>query len=132
MLAMRSGTVDMMFATPFEFVDCLEQKVLLPLALTHTERIPFYPNVRTCGEYGLQNIVNLSLITISPPAGAPDFVVRTLNRAVIEAIAGRPGKAPLTPIGRESPPFDPEELATFVEKERRRWGEIITNAKYSA
>ena len=44
----------------------------------------------------------------------PDAILQALNKATIEEIAGGPGKAPLTPFGRESPPMTTAELNAFI------------------
>lgn len=128
-LAFKSGTIDAMFVTPFEIVDWVERKEALPLAVSHTARIPLFPDVRTFGELGLPNVLNLPFVTFCAPKGTSDDIVHSLNRAIVEEIAGDgPDKPPLLQPGRESPPLSPAELARFIAEERRRWGEIIQAA----
>ncbi len=129
LMAIRSGDIDMMFATPFEIIDFVKQKDMIPLAVSHTQRIPLYPDVPTFAELGMPNVINLPFVTFCVRSGTPDHVVRTLNQAVIEEIAGGPGKPPLTSPGRESPPLTPEQLAAFITHERERWADIILKAK---
>jgi tripartite-type tricarboxylate transporter receptor subunit TctC len=127
-LALRSSTIDMMFATPFEIADMVSRKEVLALAVSHTQRIPLFPDVPTFAELGLPNVINLPFVSFCVRKGTPDEVVRTLNKVVIEEIAGGPGKPTLTSPGRESPPFSPDELSAFIADERRRWGDIIVKA----
>ena len=73
-------------------------------------------------------MVNLPFIALCAPAGTPEAILQALNKATIEEIAGGPGKAPLTPFGRESPPMTPAELNAFIATERERWGKVIKEA----
>lgn len=132
LMALRSDTIDMMFATPFEVVDFVERKELVALAVSHTERIPLFPNVPTFAELGYPGVINLPFVSFCAPKGTPDTVVRALNRAIIEEMVGGPGKPSITSPGRESPPLTPEQLAAFIAEERRRWGDIIIKAKIQA
>jgi tripartite-type tricarboxylate transporter receptor subunit TctC len=131
LMALRGGDIDAMFATPFEIEDFVKRKEVIPLAVSHTERIPMFPDVPTFGELGLPKVINLPFVSFCVRRGTPDHVIRTLNKAVIEEIAGGPGKPALTPPGRESPPLTPEELAAFITGERERWSDIIIKAKIS-
>ena len=86
------------------------------------------PDIPTFAELGLPRVVNLPFIALCAPAGTPDAIIQTLNRATIEEIAGGPGKPPLTPLGRESPPMSPAELSAFIASERERWAKVIKDA----
>ena len=105
---------------------------LVPLAVSHTERIALFPNVPTFAELGYPKVVNLPFVSFCAPKGTPDAIVRTLNKAIIEEMAGGPGKPPITSAGRESPPLSPEQLGAFIAEERKRWGDIIIKAKIQA
>lgn len=128
LMALRSGEIDMMFATPFEIADFVQRKDVVPLAVSHDTRISMFPEVPTFSELGLPKVINLPFVSFCVRTGTPDHIVRTLNKAVIEAIAGGPGKPPLLLPGREAPPLSPEQLGAFIAEERRRWGDIITQA----
>jgi tripartite-type tricarboxylate transporter receptor subunit TctC len=132
LMALRSDTIDLMFATPFEVVDFVERKELVPLAVSHTERIALFPNVPTFGELGYPKAINLPFVSFCAPRGTPDAVIRTLNKAIVEEMTGGPGKPAITSPGRESPPLSPEQLADFIAQERKRWGDIIIKAKIQA
>ncbi|MDQ8729821.1 tripartite tricarboxylate transporter substrate binding protein [Bradyrhizobium sp. LHD-71] len=129
LLALQSKTIDAMFVTPFEIVDWVERKEAIPLAVSHTKRIPLFPQVETFVELGLPNVLNLPFISFCAPRGTSDHIVQSLNKAVIEEIAGDgPEKPPLVQPGRESPPLTPSELAQFIVDERQRWGDVIKKA----
>ncbi len=96
--------------------------------LSHVKRIDVLPDIPTFAELGLPRVVNLPFIALCAPAGTPDAIIQTLNRATIEEIAGGPGKPPLTPLGRESPPMSPAELSAFIASERERWAKVIKDA----
>lgn len=132
LMALRSNDIDLMFATPFEVVDFVQRKELVPLAVSHTERIPLFPNVPTFGELGYPKVINLPFVSFCAPKGTPEAIIRTLNKAIVEEITGGPGKPPITSPGRESPPLSPEQLAAFIAEERKRWGDIIIKAKIQA
>ncbi|MFO1197455.1 MAG: tripartite tricarboxylate transporter substrate binding protein [Burkholderiaceae bacterium] len=121
----RTGVVDMTISTPFETLEPIRRGELRPIAVTHTQRIAGMDDIPTFAEYGLPRVVNLPFIALCAPAGTPEAIVRALNRATIEELAGGPARPKLTPFGRESPPFSPAELAEFIAQERERWTKII-------
>ena len=132
LMALRSDTIDLMFVTPFEVADFIQRKELVPLAVSHTQRIPMFPNVPTFAELGYPKVVNLPFVSFCAPKGTPDTIIRTLNKAIAEEMAGTAGRPPITSPGRESPPLTPEQLAAFIAEERKRWGDIILKANIQA
>ncbi|HHY48275.1 MAG TPA: tripartite tricarboxylate transporter substrate binding protein [Alphaproteobacteria bacterium] len=123
-----SGQIQMLFTTPFEAIEPIKRGELVGIAVSHLQRIDVLPDLPTFAELGLPRVVNLPFIALCAPAGTPDAIIKTLNRATIEEIAGGPGKPALTPPGRESPPMSPTELAEFIESERERWSKVIKEA----
>jgi tripartite-type tricarboxylate transporter receptor subunit TctC len=125
---LRTGRIQMLITTPFESIEPIKRGELIGLAVSHTKRIDVMPDIPTFGELGLPRVVNLPFIALCAPAGTPDAILQALNKATIEEIGGGPGKAPLTPFGRESPPMTTAELNAFIATERERWGKVIKEA----
>ncbi len=125
---LKSGQIQMLITTPFEAIEPIKRGDLVGLAVSHTKRIDVLPDIPTFAELGLPRVVNLPFIALCAPAGTPDAIIQALNKATIEEIAGGPGKPPLTPLGRESPPMTPSELVAFIASERERWAKVIKDA----
>ncbi|HOA95405.1 MAG TPA: tripartite tricarboxylate transporter substrate binding protein [Quisquiliibacterium sp.] len=125
---LKTGQVHMLITTPFEAMEPIKRGELIGIAVSHVKRIDVLPDIPTFAELGLPRVVNLPFIALCAPAGTPDAIIQTLNRATIEEIAGGPGKPPLTPLGRESPPMSPAELSAFIASERERWAKVIKDA----
>ncbi len=125
---LKTGQVHMLITTPFEAMEPIKRGELIGVAVSHVKRIDVLPDIPTFAELGLPRVVNLPFIALCAPAGTPDAIIQTMNRATIEEITGGPGKPSLTPLGRESPPMTPAELSAFIASERERWAKVIKDA----
>lgn len=98
---------------------------LKALAVSGTKRSRALPNVPTVIEAGVPGYDVHSWWGLAGPEGIPAALAKQISGAVAETVA-EPGLAEQSlKLAIEYAGSTPEELAAFVQAERRRWGEVI-------
>ncbi len=62
------------------------------------------------------------------PYGTPPAIVRSLNRAVNEALASPEVKERFEALNIDSRKNTPEEFRAFVKEQTERWGKVVKEA----
>jgi tripartite-type tricarboxylate transporter receptor subunit TctC len=125
------GRVDYMCATIQTGAAMANQGAVKPIAILADKRVPIIPNVPTSGEQGLPGIESSAWNAFFLPKGAPDPIVRKLNKAMNDALEDPKMRTRLEELGLVIVPPErrtPEYLAQFVPQEIARWGKVILAA----
>ncbi len=121
-----AGDVQCMFVTLSSAIGQVQAGRLRCLAVTIGRRVPALPDVPTMRESGFPDFVAGSWQGLSMPAGTP---VAILNRwaALAREITARPEvQQRLRASGTEPESSgNPEEFASFIAAETRRWGAVV-------
>ena len=99
--------------------------LLRALAVTSKTRISLLPDVPTISEAGLPGFEASLFYGLVAPAGTPRAVIDILNGALRAALASDEVKEHLALDGTEITPGTPEEYAAFLDKDERKWSELI-------
>ena len=92
------------------------------------KRSPLFPDLPTAEEVGYPGLVTDEWWAILAPAGTPPAIVSKLN-AEIKSIFNQPDvKARIDKLGIEFVGSTPEELGTFMEKERTKNEKLLKDA----
>jgi tripartite-type tricarboxylate transporter receptor subunit TctC len=129
------GRTDYMCATIQTGAAQANQGSVKPIAIMGPNRVPIIPNVRTTGEQGLQGVESSVWNAYFLPKGAPDPIVRKLNKAMSDALDDPIMSKRLEELGLEIAPPErrtPEYLAKFLPQEIERWAKPILAAGISA
>jgi tripartite-type tricarboxylate transporter receptor subunit TctC len=105
------------------------------IAVMAARRSPVIPGLATTGEQGLAGAEVSVWNAFFLPKGAPDPVVRRLNKAMSDMLDDPAIRKRLEDLGLEIVAPErrsPEYLATFLAEEIERWGKVIRAAKISA
>jgi len=98
------------------------------LAITTGQRSGELPDLPTLNE-SLGDFVEMrSWIGVLGPAGTPREVVDTLGREVLAVTSQPEFRAKLAPLGFERLPLTAPQLASFIQTELAKWGELIRQA----
>ena len=102
------------------------------LAITGDSRSPLSPNVPTFRELGYPDLNLYVWAALYAPAATPDAVVQKLSMEIGKALktaeVGEKFRAmDFTPL-----PSTPEELATFVRNDSKRWAEAVRLSGFKA
>lgn len=122
------GQVDMTFDVILTSVPYIENKRLVPLAVTSAERSSALPDVPTMQEVGLDKFVAVGWNGLFARAGTPDHAVQKINQAVNEAlqkpeIRNRLIKEGSIPVGGSI-----QDFASFIDLELKSWNQVAIQA----
>jgi tripartite-type tricarboxylate transporter receptor subunit TctC len=99
--------------------------LLRALAVTSTTRSSLLPDVPTISESGLPGFDASLYYGLVAPAGTPRPVIDKLNTALQGALASNEVKKQLGLDGTEITPGTPEDYAAFIDKDERKWSELV-------
>lgn len=102
--------------------------LLRPIALGAPERAPTAPDVPTTAEVGMPDLLIENWYGMIAPAGTPEKIVATLNRAANEAMNDPSVKAKLAEQGLTVAGDTPEQFRGFIEAQTRKWAGVIKDA----
>jgi tripartite-type tricarboxylate transporter receptor subunit TctC len=98
---------------------------LRPIGIANLKRVKNFEQIPTLNEQGLKNFEAYAWQGLVAPAGTPDDVIRTLNKALLEAMNTASIKARLQVLGLEAIPGSPKAMGEYAAKERAKWGPVI-------
>ncbi len=126
--ALRSGEIDLAFEILAPVLPQLEAGTLRALAVGAARRNPALPAVPTAQEAGIPGYEVASWNALAAPAGTPDAILARLEAATRQALAEPTVQRRLQALGVRPHAGGPAELAALLDREIRRWGEVIRKA----
>ena len=93
--------------------------------MTSKTRNSLLPDVPTMIEAGLPGFDASLYYGLVAPAGTPRPVIDRLNEALRAALASDEVKKQLALDGTEITPGTPEDYADFIDKDERKWSELV-------
>ncbi len=95
------------------------------LATTGPKRSTAFPELPTVAEAGLPGYETVLHYGIIAPAGTPQAIIGKLNAALRTALAAPDVRARIATEGAEVMASTPAEYAADIDKEERKWSEIV-------
>ena len=120
-----AGIVPLVFCSVIAAMKWIESGRLRALGVTSLARVPVVPDIPPIAESGLPGFDLTSWYAVLVPARTPDEVVRTLNAAMLRAMANPELRTRLEGMGSILAPSTPQELRQHMERETARWGQIV-------
>jgi tripartite-type tricarboxylate transporter receptor subunit TctC len=105
---------------------------LKALAVSTLKRSPIFPDVPTMVEMGFKDFEVDSWYAMFVPAGTPQPVINTLNKAITKVLADASVKDKLLGQGAEGVGSSPSELGAIVKMELSKWKTIAKEANIKA
>ena len=99
--------------------------LLRALAGTGKTRSGLLPDVPTIAEEGLSGFEASLYYGLVAPAGTPRPIIDRLNKALRDALASDEVKRQLTQDGTEITPGTPEDYAAFIDKDEKKWSQLV-------
>src|SRR5439155_26062606 len=115
------GQMDIIFDAPALLLPLIRDGKVRALVAMSKERTPFLPEVPTMAESGLGDVTMTVWNGIVAPAGTPEAIVRRLNAAVNEGLRTPEIKTTLANFGSEPFMGSPQDFATFIASEAKKW-----------
>ena len=119
------GHVALYFSSLPSAVGLIKDGKVRALAVTGPTRSKVLPDLPTVAEDALPGYEAVLHYGIVAPAGTPRPVVDRLNAALRAALAAPEVQARLAAEGAEIMPSSPEEYAADIDREERKWSEIV-------
>jgi tripartite-type tricarboxylate transporter receptor subunit TctC len=98
------------------------------LGYTGAKRAAIAPEVPTIAEDGVPDFNVISWYGFFVPAKTPREIVMKMNADTIAALANPNVRGRLQPLGYESSPDSPEQVATFLKSETELWTRVVKEA----
>ncbi|MBR1154325.1 tripartite tricarboxylate transporter substrate binding protein [Bradyrhizobium sp. JYMT SZCCT0428] len=98
---------------------------LRALAVTSTTRSSLLPDVPTMAEAGLAGFDASLYYGLAAPAGTPRPIIDKLNKVLRDALGSDEVKRQLANDGTEITPGTPEDYADFIDKDEKKWSQLI-------
>jgi tripartite-type tricarboxylate transporter receptor subunit TctC len=99
--------------------------MLRALAVTSTTRSSLLPEVPTIAESGLPGFDASLYYGLVAPAGTPRPVIDKLNKTLQDALGSTEVKKQLGLDGTEITPGTPEDYAAFIDKDEKKWSQLV-------
>ncbi|KRR20160.1 hypothetical protein CQ14_23200 [Bradyrhizobium lablabi] len=123
-----AGRIDVMFDYPVSVGPHVEAGKLKVLATTAPERLRASPNVPTMVELGMKEMTTQSWSGLMVPAGTPAPIVDRLAEAAHAALTSERVRTHFEKFGTRPMMLQKAEMIPFIEKEIKRWGDVIERA----
>lgn len=118
------GQVDYVIAGSSLASQAIQAGQLRALAITTDKRSPFFPDLPTAKEQGV-DVETLGWYGLFVPAATPPAVLARLNAAAVAALRSPDLVERFKTIGGEARPTSPEEASAFVNNEIRKFTELM-------
>lgn len=127
--AVQGGHIMMMFSDAPPVMGNIAAGKLKALAVTSAKRTPFTPDLPTLAEQGLKGFDAANWWGIMFPAGVQKSMVDKVSTDLGKALSDAEVKKNLGTMAIEAVYSPPEQFAAFIQSERKRWGDVIREAK---
>jgi tripartite-type tricarboxylate transporter receptor subunit TctC len=126
--ALLAGEVDMMFEQTYAALPSIKAGKTRALAVTSEKRLPSLPDVPTMTELGFPKVNVSNWLGLIGPKGMPPAIVKKLNESFNTALAMPDIRAKITDPGNEIGGGTPEQFATLIAAENKRWAQVVKAA----
>jgi tripartite-type tricarboxylate transporter receptor subunit TctC len=127
-VALLSGEVSFMFATPPSSLPFVRTGRLRALGVTTRARMPGLPEVPSLDEAGLPGYEATQWFGLLVPAGTPRPIIDRLHEETLKAIRAPDMKERFTAEGLEGVGSRPEDFAAYIHAELEKWAKVIRSA----
>jgi tripartite-type tricarboxylate transporter receptor subunit TctC len=126
-LAVLSGTVQMVMVSVASALGSLQSGDLRPLAISGGARVATLPQAPTFAEAGMPGFEANAWYGLAAPQGTPDVIVDRLSAAMRTALAEPDMRQFLDDLGALPGGQSPEQAATILAAETERWREVAAS-----
>lgn len=120
-----SGEVPVLFTHLGTVAALIRAGELRGLAVTGDHRMAEFPDLETVAEAGYPGFEVTTWHGVLAPAGTPNAIVMRLHDELVRILAVAEVRAQLRALGTEPVGDTPEQFASALDADRRRWAEII-------
>jgi tripartite-type tricarboxylate transporter receptor subunit TctC len=125
------GEVHIFFSALTQMLPYIREGQLRGLAVTSEARSPLAPELPTMVESGFDQFVTASINFVVAPPGTPIAIRQQLSEAVARALASDEVRRAFAKMGAQARPASPQELASYLTQQQRRWARIVEATRIS-
>ena len=122
---LMGGHVNLMFDNIPSAITHIRSGKLRALATTGARRSPTLPDLPTVVETGVPGYESTAWFGIAAPVGTPREIIARLNADGQKAVRAPEFVKRMTDLGYEIVGGTPEQMASMIQDEYRRWGPIV-------
>src|SRR5580698_6821120 len=119
------GHIPMSFSPVATTAANVKAGLLRGLAVTSVHRNTLLPDVPTMIQAGVPDFDASLCYGLVAPAGTPRPIIDRLSKALRDALASEDVRNQLELDGTEIAPSTPEQYADFIDKDERKWSELV-------
>jgi tripartite-type tricarboxylate transporter receptor subunit TctC len=120
-----AGRVQLMFESLNSIAPHAKSGTVRALAVSGARRSPGFPDLPTIAEAGVAGYEAPTWSGVIAPAGVPRPIIERLNAGINKAIASQTFRDRFAEIGDEPAGGTPEEFAELIQKDSKKWGEVV-------
>jgi tripartite-type tricarboxylate transporter receptor subunit TctC len=124
-IGLISGQTDLMFDNLASAAAQIKNGKLLALAVTSSQRSPFFPELPTIAESGLTNFDISTWFGVFAPSKVPADVVTRLFNEYSKVLKETDFKDRLIKFGAEPAALNPQQFTEFVLSEQKKYALIV-------
>jgi len=128
MTEVMGGQVQLIIDTATALRGHVTNGKLKALAITTLKSGELLPGVKSVAEQGVQGFEMTPWAAMYAPRGTPKEIVARLNAEVLKVLAEQEARQKLLSLGFEPAGDTPDQLASFEQTERAKWGPLIKAA----
>jgi tripartite-type tricarboxylate transporter receptor subunit TctC len=122
--AVLSQAVHLTFENVAILVPQIREGKLRALAAQNASRSKLLPDLPTMAEVGVPNAEANTFFGLVAPVGTPASIISKLNQALNEGMQSSEIQQLIANVGSESKPNSPQEFATYIATQHRKWVEV--------
>jgi tripartite-type tricarboxylate transporter receptor subunit TctC len=123
-----AGHVDLGFQQLTDSLQHIQSGKLRALAVLGPNRVGALPDVPTIAEAGFPDVQGITFNGLFAPRATPTDVVERFSAAVRTALQSKTVVDQLAALGSEARGSTPAEFTQFLERESRKWSEVMQQA----
>ena len=131
-IALLSGETQMMFNSIPPVLPHVKSGKMRVLGVGNAKRIPSLPEFPTVAEGGLPGYEAYSWGGFIGPAKMPADIVQKLNHEIVDALKQKDVIDRLLGNGCVPTPSTPDEFASLIRSENKKWGDVVKAANIKA
>ena len=124
-VGLASGEAHVMWDGLPSLIGQIKSGRLRPLAAMNEKRFSVFPEVPTAAEAGLRGMEGGIWYGLSGPPGIPQPIVQRLNKEIARVVAQPDVQERFASVGGTAAPSTPAEYVAFIQKENKKWGEVV-------
>ncbi len=128
MLDLMAGQVQTVFSTVSTAIGAIKGGKVRAIAMTGDKRFELMPELPTIAQAGVPGFEVRNWYGVFVPAGTSKEIVARLNAELVKVLQMPDVKAKLLESGIEALHSTPEQFATYIQSETKRWAKVVKDS----